>query len=96
MVLVRAGAAVKAPRLLAGPLARKALIVIIIVIIIIPIILIIVPTPTITVVAIINRLCHIVQLAISQKKILGYLNGSVVPYQRSQSMVKEQRLEDGS
>mmetsp|Transcript_10162 Transcript_10162/g.22322 ORF Transcript_10162/g.22322 Transcript_10162/m.22322 type:complete len:574 (-) Transcript_10162:126-1847(-) len=36
-----------------------------------------------------GRLCHVVQLAISQKKILGYLNGSVVPYQRSQSMVKE-------
>jgi hypothetical protein len=33
--------------------------------------------------------CHIVQLAISQKKVLGYLNGSVVPYFKSQSMVKE-------
>merc|ERR1712232_1037787 len=33
---------------------------------------------------------HIVQLAISQKKVLGYLNGAVVPYGRSQSMLKEQ------
>ena len=33
------------------------------------------------------KACHIVQLAISQKKLLGYLNGSVVPYSRSQSMV---------
>merc|ERR1740138_554608 len=37
-----------------------------------------------------GQVCHIVQLAISQKKILGYLNGAVVPYVRSQSMVKEQ------
>lgn len=36
-----------------------------------------------------GRICHIVQLAISQKKILGYLNGAVVPYGRSQSMVKD-------
>eukprot|EP00930_Biecheleria_cincta_P083971 TRINITY_DN73470_c0_g1_i1.p1 TRINITY_DN73470_c0_g1~~TRINITY_DN73470_c0_g1_i1.p1 ORF type:complete len:565 (+),score=94.85 TRINITY_DN73470_c0_g1_i1:85-1779(+) len=36
-----------------------------------------------------GQVCHIVQLAISQKKVLGYLNGSVVPYGRSQSMVKE-------
>jgi len=36
-----------------------------------------------------GEVCHIVQLAISQKKILGYLNGTVVPYGRSQSMVKE-------
>ena len=28
------------------------------------------------------------QLAISQKKLLGYLNGAVVPYRRSQSMIK--------
>lgn len=37
-----------------------------------------------------GQICHIVQLAISQKKVLGYLNGSVVPYGKSQSMVKEQ------
>mmetsp|Transcript_120422 Transcript_120422/g.232335 ORF Transcript_120422/g.232335 Transcript_120422/m.232335 type:complete len:748 (-) Transcript_120422:96-2339(-) len=37
-----------------------------------------------------GRICHIVQLAISQKKILGYMNGAVVPYARSQSMMKEQ------
>jgi len=36
-----------------------------------------------------GQVCHIVQLAISQKKILGYLNGAVVPYGRSQSMMKE-------
>lgn len=36
-----------------------------------------------------GQVCHIVQLAISKKKILGYLNGSVVPYFHSQSMVKE-------
>lgn len=38
----------------------------------------------------VGQVCHIVQLAISQKKILGYLNGGVVPYGHSQSMVKEQ------
>lgn len=37
-----------------------------------------------------GQICHIVQLAISQKKLLGYLSGSVVPYARSQSMVKDQ------
>mmetsp|Transcript_11539 Transcript_11539/g.26804 ORF Transcript_11539/g.26804 Transcript_11539/m.26804 type:complete len:812 (+) Transcript_11539:92-2527(+) len=36
-----------------------------------------------------GQVCHIVQLCISQKKLLGYLNGAVVPYGRSQSMVKE-------
>lgn len=36
-----------------------------------------------------GQICHIVQLGISQKKLLGYLNGAVVPYSRSQSMVKE-------
>lgn len=40
-----------------------------------------------------GQVCHIVQLAISQKKILGYLNGSIVPYGRSQSMVKERCAE---
>jgi hypothetical protein len=37
-----------------------------------------------------GQVSHIVQLAISQKKLLGYLNGAVVPYGRSQSMLKEQ------
>jgi hypothetical protein len=37
-----------------------------------------------------GEVSHIVQLAISQKKLLGYLNGDVVPYRRSQSMVKDQ------
>lgn len=37
-----------------------------------------------------GQVCHIVQLAISQKKLLGYLNGSVVPYEYSQSKLKEQ------
>jgi len=36
-----------------------------------------------------GRICHVVQLAISQKKILGYMNGAVVPYKRSQSMMKD-------
>mmetsp|Transcript_24962 Transcript_24962/g.63463 ORF Transcript_24962/g.63463 Transcript_24962/m.63463 type:complete len:547 (-) Transcript_24962:203-1843(-) len=40
-----------------------------------------------------GQVCHIVQLAISQKKLLGYLNGTVVPYSRSQSMVKEKNAE---
>merc|ERR1712050_469470 len=37
-----------------------------------------------------GQVCHIVQLAISQKKLLGYLRGAVVPYGRSQSKVKDQ------
>jgi hypothetical protein len=36
-----------------------------------------------------GQLSHIVQLAISDKKLLGYLNGAVVPYGCSQSMRKE-------
>lgn len=36
-----------------------------------------------------GRVCHVVQLALSQKKLLGYFNGAVVPYQRSQSMIKQ-------
>lgn len=36
-----------------------------------------------------GQLCHIVQLAISEKKLLGYLNGAIVTYGRSQSMLKE-------
>jgi hypothetical protein len=37
-----------------------------------------------------GQVCHIVQLAISQKKLLGYLSGSVVPYAFSQSKLKEE------
>jgi len=37
-----------------------------------------------------GKVCHIVQLAISQKKLLGYGNLGVVPYARSQSKVKDQ------
>lgn len=40
-----------------------------------------------------GQVCHVVQLAISQKKILGYLNGAVVPYGRSQSKVKDSAAE---
>ncbi|CAE8735427.1 unnamed protein product [Polarella glacialis] len=40
-----------------------------------------------------GQVCHIVQLAISQKKLLGYLNGAVVPYGRSQSKIKERCAE---
>jgi hypothetical protein len=37
-----------------------------------------------------GKVCHIVQLAMTQRKILGYKNGSVVPYARSQSKLKEE------
>lgn len=33
--------------------------------------------------------CHIVELAMSQKKLLGYLNGAITPYGCSQSMLKD-------
>lgn len=36
-----------------------------------------------------GKICHLVQLAISTHKTLGYCNGAVVPYSRSQSKVKE-------
>jgi hypothetical protein len=36
-----------------------------------------------------GQVCHIVQLGISQKKLLGYLHGAVVPYARSQTMLKD-------
>jgi len=36
-----------------------------------------------------GQVCHIVQLAISEKKVLGYLNGGIVPYNRSLSKTKE-------
>merc|ERR1719221_487505 len=37
-----------------------------------------------------GQVCHIVQLAISQRKLLGYANGAVVPYRYSESMKKDQ------
>lgn len=40
-----------------------------------------------------GQLSHIVQLAISQKKILGYSNGFIMPYCRSQSMIKDRCAE---
>lgn len=40
-----------------------------------------------------GQVCHVVQLAISQKKLLGYLDGAVVPYGRSQSMLKQKCAE---
>jgi len=39
-----------------------------------------------------GQVCHIVQLAIN-KKILGYSSGLLVPYGRSQSMVKDRRAQ---
>eukprot|EP00746_Dinoflagellata_sp_MGD_P162719 gnl/MRDRNA2_/MRDRNA2_90404_c0_seq1.p1 gnl/MRDRNA2_/MRDRNA2_90404_c0~~gnl/MRDRNA2_/MRDRNA2_90404_c0_seq1.p1 ORF type:complete len:582 (+),score=105.31 gnl/MRDRNA2_/MRDRNA2_90404_c0_seq1:87-1832(+) len=38
-----------------------------------------------------GQICQIVQLAISQKRLLGYSEGCLVPYAMSQSKVKEQR-----
>jgi hypothetical protein len=38
-----------------------------------------------------GQVCHMVQLAISQKNYLGYSEGSLVPYAMSQSMVKAER-----
>merc|ERR1719343_536001 len=37
-----------------------------------------------------GQLCHIVQLAISQKRILGYSGGALVPYSHSEEWIKEQ------
>lgn len=37
-----------------------------------------------------GQICHIVQLAVSQKKILGYIEGNMVPYAHSEESVKEQ------
>jgi len=37
-----------------------------------------------------GQVCHIIQLAISQKRILGYLEGQLVPYQLSEEWIKEQ------
>mmetsp|Transcript_111896 Transcript_111896/g.222401 ORF Transcript_111896/g.222401 Transcript_111896/m.222401 type:complete len:498 (+) Transcript_111896:121-1614(+) len=35
-----------------------------------------------------GQICHITQLAISQRKLLGYFNGAIVPYELSTSMLK--------
>jgi len=35
-----------------------------------------------------GQLCHIMQLAISQRKLLGYFNGAIVPCERSTSTIK--------
>merc|ERR1712159_396664 len=40
-----------------------------------------------------GRLCHIVQLSISQKNILGYSDGALVPYSMSRCLVKKQHAE---
>merc|ERR1719272_122598 len=40
-----------------------------------------------------GRLCHIVQLAVSQKNILGYRDGALVPYVMSKCLVKKQHAE---
>jgi len=37
-----------------------------------------------------GRICHVVQVAISQRKVLGYHNGTLVPYRVSRDMLKEQ------
>lgn len=37
-----------------------------------------------------GQICHIVQLAISQKRFLGYSNGNLVPYHMSEMGAKEQ------
>lgn len=42
-----------------------------------------------------GALCHIVQLAISQKKILGHRDGSLVPYVMSKCFLKEKHAELG-
>jgi len=36
-----------------------------------------------------GEVCHIVQLAVSKKKILGYIDGNMVPYSHSEESVKE-------
>merc|ERR1719188_2350452 len=36
-----------------------------------------------------GQVCHIVQLAVSQRQVLGYLDGHVVPYFQSEAVVKK-------
>jgi hypothetical protein len=40
-----------------------------------------------------GQVCHIVQIAMTQRKLLGYRNGAIVPYNHSQTRVKEQCAE---
>lgn len=40
-----------------------------------------------------GEVCHIVELAMSQRKLLGYLDGAITPYGRSHSMVKDAAAE---
>jgi len=37
--------------------------------------------------------CHIVEVAMTQRKLLGYLNGAITPYARSNSMIKDSAAE---
>lgn len=47
-----------------------------------------------------GQVCHIVELAMTNRKLLGYLDGAIVPYARSHSKVKdsaaEQRIGNGN
>ena len=36
-----------------------------------------------------GEVCHFVHLSVSQRRILGYIDGGIVPYGRSQASVKE-------
>jgi len=40
-----------------------------------------------------GNVCHIVELAMSQRKLLGYLDGAITPYARSNSMKKDAAAE---
>jgi hypothetical protein len=40
-----------------------------------------------------GQVCHVVQLAMSQKKLLGYLDGTIAPYRHSSSRVKDAAAE---
>jgi hypothetical protein len=40
-----------------------------------------------------GKVCHVVQLAMSQKKLLGYLDGTIAPYNRSSSRMKDTAAE---
>jgi len=41
-----------------------------------------------------GRICHFVQIAISTRKVLGYLNGGVTSYSRSHSCMKDKAASD--
>jgi len=40
-----------------------------------------------------GEVCHIVQLAMTEKKLLGYSDGTIMPYERSNSMMKDEAAE---